>query len=101
VTRTLSGSELEGQAFEEGGKPLERVTKPRGRGLFLGIKGMTGSPAMPVPRVQGLGFPRSVTSPFWKPPLAHALGGFSGQAGLAPRTLAFQCPTSVPLPHVK
>jgi hypothetical protein len=34
---------------------------------------------MPVLRAQGLRFPRSVTfrsPPFWKPLLAHALGGF-------------------------
>ena len=90
------GSELEGQPFEEGAS-RERVFL-----LGASVKGMTGGtglPVMPVPCVQGLGFPRSVT--FWKPPLTHALGGFSGQAQLAPRTLAFQHHAPMPLPHVK
>ena len=52
------GSELEGQPFEGGGPH-----NLKGGVFLLGVKGMrggTGPPAMPVPCVQGLGFPRSV-----------------------------------------
>ena len=62
------------------GKLLEGGHKTSRTGLFSGVKGTTGPPAMPVLRVEGLRFPRSVTflsPPFWKPPLAHALGGIS------------------------
>ena len=52
------GNELEGQPFERGHKTSRE-------GVFLsGVKGMTGGtgpPAMLVPCVQGLDFPRSVT----------------------------------------
>jgi hypothetical protein len=51
----------------------------------------------------GSWLPRSVrvtVTPFWKPPLALAQDGFSGQCGLPPWTLAFQCPNPVPPLHV-
>jgi hypothetical protein len=38
VTQAVSGSELEGQPFEEGENRLRRVTKPQGR-AFLGHQG--------------------------------------------------------------
>ena len=53
------GANLKGSPLREGGHKTSR------EGVFLsGVKGMTGGtgpPAMPVPCVQGLGFPRSVT----------------------------------------
>jgi hypothetical protein len=46
------------------------------------IKGMTGPPAMPVPRVTDLSFPRSVSPVLETAARACAGDGFSGQVGL-------------------
>ena len=88
------GRELEGWAFVEEGKIAGGVTddtEPQGS--------LTGSdrPANDVgASCAGSWLPKICHFPFWKPPLVRALGGFSGQAGLAPWTLAFQHP---PLCH--
>ena len=61
MTRTLSwGANSKGSPLREGGYKTLREEV-----FLLGVKGMTGGtglPAMPVPCVQGLGFPRSVTN---------------------------------------
>ena len=60
MTRTLSlGANSKGSPLREGGYKTLREEV-----FLLGVKGMTGGtgpPAMQVPCVQGLGFPRSVT----------------------------------------
>jgi hypothetical protein len=98
-TRLAWGRELEGQLFEggEGHKNLEGGACPgcQGNDRWRRPAGDAGALCARVLASQDL------SPPFWKPPLAHALGGFSGQTGLAPRTLAFQHHTPVPLPHVK
>ena len=74
------GSKLDGP-FEEGGKLLTGVTKPLGRWLC-----QVSWTWQACQRCQCL-VCRVLTSqdlshPFWKPPLSHTLGGFSGQVGL-------------------
>ena len=77
VTLRDTSLELEGQPFEEGKKsekPLGRGSENLKGGAFSRIKGVTGPPAMPVPRVTALRFPRSVTPVLETAARAHAGG---------------------------